>query len=66
MLLEDPEGFEWGDLAVIPSASSSLARDDEDVRLLISIPGVGYYLALLIKAEIGNVSRFNSGDYLCS
>ena len=32
----------------------------------LSIPGVGYYLALLIKAEIGYVSRFKSGDHLCS
>ena len=31
----------------------------------MSIPGVGYYLALLIKAEIGDVSRFKSGDNLC-
>jgi len=43
-----------------------LARDDEDVRLLMTIPGVGYYLALLVKAEIGDVSRFKSGDHLCS
>ena len=43
-----------------------LARDDEDVRLLMTIPGVGYYLALLIKAEIGDISRFRSGDHLCS
>ena len=32
----------------------------------LSIPGVGYYLALLIKAEIGDVNRFVSGDHLCS
>ncbi|MHA1632428.1 MAG: transposase [Candidatus Freyarchaeota archaeon] len=43
-----------------------LARDDEDVRLLMTIPGVGYYLALLIKAEIGDIRRFRSGDHLCS
>jgi len=34
--------------------------------LLISIPGVGYYLALLIEAEIGDVCRFKSGAHLCS
>jgi len=43
-----------------------LARDDEDVRLLMTIPRIGYYLALLIKAEIGDISRFRSGDHLCS
>ena len=27
---------------------------------------MGYYPALLIKAEIEDVSRFKSGDHLCS
>jgi len=43
-----------------------IAADDEDVRLLMTIPGVGYYIALLVKAEIGDVSRFNTGDQLAS
>ena len=34
------------------------AKDDEDVRLLITIPGVGYYGALLIRSEIGEINRF--------
>jgi transposase len=42
------------------------AGDDPDVRLLMTIPGVGYYVALLVKAEIGDVSRFSSGDHLAS
>jgi transposase len=32
-----------------------MARDDPDVQLLTTIPGVGYYIALLIKAEVGDV-----------
>ncbi|MEM3718504.1 MAG: transposase [Candidatus Bathyarchaeia archaeon] len=43
-----------------------LTGGDDDVRLLMTIPGLGYYLALLVKAEIGDVSRFKSGDHLCS
>jgi len=43
-----------------------LAGLDEDVRLLMTIPGIGYYTALLIKAEVGDVNRFKSGDHLCS
>ena len=31
---------------------------DEDVRLLLSLTGVGVYSALLIKSEIGDVRRF--------
>jgi len=43
-----------------------LAGEDPDVRLLMTIPGVGYYIALLVKAEIGDVSRFSSGVHLAS
>jgi len=35
-----------------------LASMDEDVRLLLSLTGVGVYTALLIKSEIGDVRRF--------
>ncbi len=35
-----------------------LAEDDEDVKLLITIPGIGYYSALLVKSEIGDINRF--------
>jgi transposase len=34
--------------------------------LLMTVPGVGYYTALLVKAEIGDVNRFKSGGRLCS
>jgi transposase len=43
-----------------------LAEDDEDIRLLMTIPGVGYYTALLVKSEIGDLNRFSDGDKLCS
>jgi transposase len=43
-----------------------MARGDEDVRLLMTVPGVGYSIALLIKAEIGDVGRFSSCDHLAS
>ena len=44
----------------------SMAPEDEDVRLLMTIPGVGYYSALLVKSEIGDISRFPDGEKLCS
>jgi transposase len=43
-----------------------LAREDQDATLLITIPGVGYYSALLIKSEIGDIKRFHSAKQLCS
>ena len=43
-----------------------IAANDEDIRLLTTIPGVGYYIAVLVKAEIGDVNRFRTGDQLAS
>ena len=43
-----------------------MAKDDPDVKLLMTVPGIGYYLALLIKAEIGDIGRFRSGAHLAS
>ena len=43
-----------------------MAPQDEDVRLLMTIPGIGYYSALLVKSEIGDISRFPDGEKLCS
>lgn len=42
------------------------AKDDEDAKLLVTIPGMGYYSALLIKSEIGDINRFPSAKQLCS
>jgi len=43
-----------------------VAENDEDVRLLMTVPGIGYYSALLVKSEIGDINRFPFGDRLCS
>ena len=43
-----------------------LAEEDLGANLLMTIPGVGYYSALLIKSEIGDVKRFPSAKQLCS
>ena len=37
-----------------------------NAKLLSSIPGVGYYSALVIASEIGDVSRFSDSHHLCS
>jgi len=42
------------------------AEDDRAARLLCSIPGVSYYTALLIAAEIDGVHRFPDARHLCS
>ena len=42
------------------------ARMSDDVRILMTITGVDYYLASLISSFIGNVERFPSDDHLAS
>jgi len=43
-----------------------LASENADAKLLMSIPGVGYFSALTILAEIGDIHRFGSSEELCS
>lgn len=43
-----------------------IAAGDEDITLLTTIPGVGYYTAVLVKAEIGDIAQFSSYDHLAS
>lgn len=39
---------------------------DDDARLLITIPGISFFSALLITSEIGDYTRFSSSRKLCS
>jgi len=42
------------------------AKLNDDVKILMTITGVDYYLASLISSFIGNVERFPSDDHLAS
>ena len=42
------------------------AKLDFDCKLLMTIPGISYYSALMIKSEIGDISRFRNANKLCS
>ncbi len=41
-----------------------IAMDSEDVRLLMTNPGIDYYLASLLSSYIGDVNRFPNADKL--
>jgi transposase len=41
-------------------------KEDEMASLLMTIPGIGYYSALLIVSEIGDINRFPDSYHLCS
>ncbi len=43
-----------------------LAKEDEMASLLMTIPGIGYYSALFIVSEIGDINRFPDSYHLCS
>jgi transposase len=65
-----------GYLAVISSLNTQIkavsttirnkANEDESTKLLMTIPGVGYYSALLMMSEIGDIARFSDSHHLCS
>jgi transposase len=42
------------------------SAESEDVKLLMGIPGVNYYTALLFTSEIGDFSRFSNANKLGS
>ena len=54
------------EIRILSRELEGLARNDEEVKLLMTIPGIGYYSALLVKSEIGDISRFPFGEKLCS
>lgn len=41
-------------------------KEDEMAKLLMTIPGIGYYSALLIVSEIDDINRFPDSNHLCS
>lgn len=42
------------------------AEENEEAKLLMTIPGVSYYSALTIIAEIATIERFPNSEKLCS
>lgn len=42
------------------------AKLDYDCQLLMTIPGISFFSALVIKSEIGDIKRFGNANKLCS
>lgn len=53
-------------IAEITTTIKELVEANPQARLLMTVPGVSYYSALLILSEIGEVSRFPDARHLCS
>ena len=50
----------------LQSQLALIAKDREDARLLMTIPGIHYFTALGIVAEIGDIRRFPTKHHLTS
>ena len=47
-------------VARVDDEISIIASEDEYVKLLMNMTGIDMYTALLIRSEIGDISRFNN------
>ncbi|MGD0422890.1 MAG: IS110 family transposase [Candidatus Bathyarchaeia archaeon] len=45
---------------------AKLACNQEDAKLLMTMPGIDYYSAMIISSEIGDVKRFSTAEKLAS
>ena len=63
--IDRPEFLE-GQREPLDMEIKKIARDNEDVRLLMTIPGIDYYPASLLSSYIGDVNRFPNKDKLAS
>lgn len=52
--------------AAVTREIASVAVDEGRVRLLMTLPGIDYYSAVLILAEVGDVQRFSNAGRLAS
>lgn len=57
-------GYLSYEINVMDMRLAEIAMKYKNVHLLMSIPGVGYYSALVILAEIGDISRFPTAKKL--
>jgi len=55
-----------GLIGEVESNIAQRAVDNEDIRLLMTIPGIDYYAAMLFVSEIGDIERFPSSSKLAS
>jgi transposase len=46
------------EIKIVSKEIVALAKEDEMASLLMTIPGIGYYSALLIVSEVGDINKF--------
>jgi transposase len=50
----------------IQTSIAEQAVENDDIRLLMTIPGLDYYVAMMITSEVGDIERFSSSSKLVS
>ena len=53
-------------IAKVNAQINRAIKDDENAKLLMSIPGIGAYTALTIAADLDGIERFHKPHELCS
>jgi transposase len=53
-------------IRVVEDKIAAMAAEDPRVRLLMTMPGIGYFTASLLVAEIGDINRFGSDKKISS
>lgn len=51
---------------MISSELEDISEGMEETKLLMTVPKIGYFSALTILAEIGDIERFPDPEKLCS
>jgi len=53
-------------IRVMEDKIAAIAVDDPQVKLLMTMPGIGYFTASLLVAEIGDINRFSNDKKISS
>jgi len=53
-------------IRVMENKIATIAVDDPQVKLLMTMPGIGYFTASLLVAEIGDINRFSNDKKISS
>lgn len=46
------------EMELVQKQIAGIAKEDDDIKLMMTIPGIDYYSAMIIKNEIGDIGRF--------
>jgi transposase len=54
------------EIVLLDQQLKTLAHHDDRMRLLVTVPGIDYAVAIVLVAALGDISRFRDGDHFAS